>query len=144
MPIIISIVIFLILTMQTFFLGGTVWLGIVGMLLSAAGVVLPFVLKKRKKYLGNVSALAGIVISVVCCLFITSGSGTGTLRQKEILLGQMVSAETAENAEENMLIMSKLTVRTILPHSVLHNTICERKKRIRAGQCFLSSRIQQA
>lgn len=29
MPIIISIVIFLILTMQTFFLGGTVWLGIV-------------------------------------------------------------------------------------------------------------------
>ena len=55
--------------MQTFFLGGTVWLGIVGMLLSAAGVVLPFVLKKRKKYLSNVSALAGIVISVVCCLF---------------------------------------------------------------------------
>ena len=99
MPIIISIVIFLILTMQTFFLGGTVWLGIVGMLLSAAGVVLSFVLKKRKKYLSNVSALAGIVISVVCCLFITSGSGTGTLRQKEILLGQMVSAETAENAE---------------------------------------------
>ena len=100
MTIIISIVIFLILTMQTFFLGGTVWLGIVGMLLSAAGVVLPFVLKKRKKYLSNVSALAGIVISVVCCLFITSDSGTGTLRQKEILLGQMVSAETAENAEE--------------------------------------------
>ena len=100
MPIIISIVIFLILTMQTFFLGGTVWLGIVGMLLSAAGVVLSFVLKKRKKYLSNVSALAGIVISVVCCLFITSGSGTGTLRQKEILLGQMVSAETSENAEE--------------------------------------------
>lgn len=58
MPIIISIVIFLILTMQTFFLGGTVWLGIVGMLLSAAGVVLSFVLKNRKKYLGNVSALA--------------------------------------------------------------------------------------
>ena len=80
MPIIISIVIFLILTMQTFFLGGTVWLGIVGMLLSAAGVVLSFVLKNRKKYLSNVSALAGIVISVVCCLFITSGSGTGTLR----------------------------------------------------------------
>lgn len=72
MPIIISIVIFLILTMQTFFLGGTVWLGIVGMLLSAAGVVLSFVLKNRKKYLSNVSALAGIVISVVCCLFITS------------------------------------------------------------------------
>lgn len=45
MTIIISIVIFLILTMQTFFLGGTVWLGIVGMLLSAAGVVLSFVLK---------------------------------------------------------------------------------------------------
>ena len=66
MPIIISIVIFLILTMQTFFLGGTVWLGIVGMLLSAAGVVLSFVLKKRKKYLGNVSALAGIVIAGVC------------------------------------------------------------------------------
>lgn len=141
MTIIISIVIFLILTMQTFFLGGTVWLGVVGMLLSAAGFVLPFVLKKRKKYLGNASALAGIVISVVCCLFITSDSGTGTLRQKEILLGQMVSAETAENAEENMLIMSKLTARTILPHSVLHNTICERKKRIRAGRCFLSSRI---
>ena len=38
MLIIISIVIFLILTMQTFFLGGTVWLGIVGMLLSAAGI----------------------------------------------------------------------------------------------------------
>lgn len=100
MPIIISIVIFLILTMQTFFLGGTVWLGVVGMLLSAAGVVLSFVLKNRKRYLGNVSALAGIVISVVCCLFITSDSGTGTLRQKEILLGQMASAETAENAEE--------------------------------------------
>ena len=100
MPIIISIVIFLILTMQTFFLGGTVWLGIVGMLLSAAGIVLSFVLKKRKKYLGNVSAIAGIVISVVCCLFITSDSGTGTLRRKEILLGQMVSAETAENAAE--------------------------------------------
>lgn len=82
MPIIISIVIFLILTMQTFFLGGTVWLGIVGMLLSAAGVVLSFVLKNRKKCLSNVSALAGIVISVVCCLFITSDSGTGTLRQK--------------------------------------------------------------
>ena len=81
MPIIISIVIFLILTMQTFFLGGTVWLGIVGMLLSAAGVVLSFVLKKRKRYLGNVSALAGIVISVVCCLFFTSVSGTGTLQQ---------------------------------------------------------------
>ena len=141
MPIIISIVIFLILTMQTFFLGGTVWLGIVGMLLSAAGVVLSFVLKKRKKYLSNVSALAGIVISVVCCLFITSGSGTGTLRQKEILLGQMVSAETGRTPKENMLIMSKLTARTILPHSVLHNTICERKKRIRAGRCFLSSRI---
>lgn len=100
MPIIISIAIFLILTMQTFFLGGTVWLGIVGMLLSAAGVVLSFVLKKRKKYLGNVSALAGLVISAVCCLFITSDSGTGTLQQKEILLGQMVSAKTAENAEE--------------------------------------------
>lgn len=49
MPIIISIVIFLILTMQTFFLGGTVWLGIVGMLLSAAGVVLSFVLKKSEE-----------------------------------------------------------------------------------------------
>ena len=72
MLIIISIVIFLILTMQTFFLGGTAWLGIVGMLLSAAGVVLSFVLKNRKRYLSNVSALAGIVISVVCCLFITS------------------------------------------------------------------------
>lgn len=144
MPIIISIVIFLILTMQTFFLGGTVWLGIVGMLLSVAGVVLSFVLKKRKKYLSNVSALAGIVISVVCCLFITSDSGTGTLRQKEILLGQMVSAETAENAEEKYADYVEATARTILPHSVLHNTICERKKRIRAGRCFLSSRIQQA
>lgn len=69
MPIIISIVIFLILTMQTFFLGGTVWLGIVGMLLSAAGVVLSFVLKNRKKYLSNVSALAGIVISVVLFIY---------------------------------------------------------------------------
>lgn len=144
MAIIISIVIFLILTMQTFFLGGTVWLGIVGMLLSAAGVVLSFVLKKRKKYLNNVSALAGLVISVVCCLFITSDSGTGTLQQKEILLGQMVSAETARMPKKNMLIMSKLTARTILPHSALHNTICERKKRIRASRCFLSSRIKQA
>lgn len=144
MPIIISIVIFLILTMQTFFLGGTVWLGIVGMLLSAAGVVLSFVLKNRKKYLSNVSALAGIVISVVCCLFITSGSGTGTLRQKRYFSGKWSVPKHRRTSKKNMLIMSKLTARTILPHSVLHNTICERKKQIRAGRCFLSSRIQQA
>lgn len=144
MTIIISIVIFLILTMQTFFLGGTVWLGIVGMLLSAAGVVLSFVLKNRKKYLSNVSALAGIVISVVCCLFITSDSGTGTLRQKRYFSGKWSVPKQRRTPKKNMLIMSKLTARTILPHSVLHNTICERKKRIRAGRCFLNSRIQQA
>ena len=101
MLIILLSVVFLVLLLQTFFLGGTVWLGVIGMLLCAAGIAASIVLKKQgKNRFGMISASAGLVLAVVCCLFIASGDGAGTLQQKEALLKKLASAETVEVAEE--------------------------------------------
>lgn len=101
MLIILLSIAFLVLLLQTFFLGGTVWLGVIGMLLCAAGIAASILLKKQgKNCFGMISASAGLVLAVVCCLFITSGAGAGTLQQKEILLKKLAAAETVEAAEE--------------------------------------------
>lgn len=101
MLIILLSIVFLVLLLQTFFLGGTVWLGVIGMLLCAAGIAASIILKKQgKNRFGMISASAGLVLAVVCCLFITSGVGMGTLQQKEILLKKLAAAETVELAEE--------------------------------------------
>lgn len=92
---------FLALLLQTFFLGGTVWLGVIGMLLCAAGIAASIILKKQgKNRFGMISASAGLVLAVICCIFITSGTGRGTLQQKETLLKKLAAAETVEAAEE--------------------------------------------
>ena len=94
-------IVFLVLLLQTFFLGGTVWLGVIGMLLCAAGIAASIILKKQgKNRFGMISASAGLVLAVVCCLFIVSGDGAGTLQQKEALLKKLAAAETVEAAEE--------------------------------------------
>lgn len=101
MLIILLSIVFLVLLMQTFFLGGTVWLGVIGMLLCAAGVAASIILKKQgKNRFGTISASAGLVLAVVCCLFITSGVGMGTLQQKEALLKKLDVAKNVEAAEE--------------------------------------------
>ncbi len=101
MLIILLSIVFLVLLLQTFFLGGTVWLGVIGMLLCTAGIAASIILKKQgKNRFGMISASAGLVLAVVCCLFITSGVGMGTLQQKEILLKKLAAAETVELAEE--------------------------------------------
>ena len=101
MLIILLSIVFLVLLLQTFFLGGTVWLGVIGMLLCAAGIAASIILKKQgKNRFGMISASAGLVLAVVCCLFITSGVGKGTLQQKETLLKKLAAAETVEAAEE--------------------------------------------
>ena len=101
MLIILLSVVFVILFLQTFFLGGAVLPGIVGLLLCAAGIVSLILLKKQGKIrLGMASASAGLVLAVICCIFITSGTGRGTLQQKEALLKKLAAAETAESAEE--------------------------------------------
>lgn len=101
MLIILLSIVFLVLLLQTFFLGGTVWLGVIGMLLCAAGIAASILLKKQgKNRFGMISASAGLVLAVVCCLFIASGAGAGTLQQKEILLKKLAAAETVEAAEE--------------------------------------------
>ena len=101
MLIILSSIVFLILSLQTFFLGGTVWLGVVGMMLCGAGIVWAFLLKKQgRSRSGRRAAAAGLILSVVCCLFITAGSGAGTLQQRETHLKKLAAAETVEAAEE--------------------------------------------
>ena len=101
MLIILLSVVFVILFLQTFFLGGAVLPGIVGLLLCAAGIVSLILLKKQGKIrLGMASASAGLVLAVICCIFITSGTGRGTLQQKEALLKKLAAAETVEAAEE--------------------------------------------
>lgn len=101
MLIILLSVVFVILFLQTFFLGGAVLPGIVGLLLCAAGIVSLILLKKQGKIrLGMASASAGLVLAVICCIFITSGTGRGTLQQKEALLKKLAAAETAESAEK--------------------------------------------
>ena len=93
--------VFVILFLLTFFLGGAVLPGIVGLLLCAAGIVSLILLKKQGKIrLGMASASAGLVLAVICCIFITSGTGRGTLQQKEALLKKLAAAETVEAAEE--------------------------------------------
>ncbi|MGN0441851.1 MAG: tetratricopeptide repeat protein [Acutalibacteraceae bacterium] len=101
MLIILSSILFLILFLQTFFLGGTVWLGIIGMLLCAAGIVLSILLKqKEKQRLAGISVSAGLILSVLCCVLITAGGGAGTLEQKSVLLKEIASAENVQTAEE--------------------------------------------
>ena len=101
MLIILLSVVFIILFLQTFFLGGAVLPGIAGLLICAAGIVSLILLKKHgKTQLGTASASAGLILAVVCCMFITSGAGTGTLQQKETLLKKIVSAKTVQTAEE--------------------------------------------
>ena len=101
MLIILLSVVFVILFLQSFFLGGAVLPGIVGLLLCAAGIVSLILLKKQGKIrLGMASASAGLVLAVICCIFITSGTGRGTLQQKEALLKKLAAAETVEAAEE--------------------------------------------
>lgn len=101
MLIILSSILFLILFLQTFFLGGTVWLGIIGMLLCASGIVLSILLKqKEKKSLAGISVSAGLILSVLCCVLITAGGGAGTLEQKSVLLKEIASAENVQAAEE--------------------------------------------
>ncbi len=101
MLIILLSIVFLVLLLQTFLLGGTVWLGVIGMLLCAAGIAASIILEKQEKNsFSMISASAGLVLAVVCCLFITSGVGTGTLQQKEALLKKLAAAETVEAAEE--------------------------------------------
>ena len=101
MLIILLSIVFLILFLQTFFLGGTVWLGVIGMLLCAAGIAASIILKKQgKNRFDMISASAGLLFAVVCSLFITSGVGTGTLQQKEELLKKLAASKTAESAEE--------------------------------------------
>ena len=76
-------------------------MGVIGMLLCAAGIAASILLKKQgKNRFGMISASAGLVLAVVCCLFIASGAGAGTLQQKEILLKKLAAAETVEAAEE--------------------------------------------
>ena len=59
------------------------------------------ILKKQgKNRFGMISASAGLVLAVICCIFITSGTGRGTLQQKETLMKKLATAETAESAEE--------------------------------------------
>ena len=66
------------------------------------GERLAFLLKKQGKIrLGMASASAGLVLAVICCIFITSGTGRGTLQQKEILMKKLAASQTAESAEEN-------------------------------------------
>lgn len=48
MLIILSVLVLIVLFLQTFFLGGTVWLGILGMLLCLAGIILSVLLKKKE------------------------------------------------------------------------------------------------
>lgn len=101
MLLILSSIVFLILFLQTFFLGGAVLPGILGMLLCAAGIVWLLLLKKQGKHrLGAVSVSAGLILSVICCVFITPGARVGTLRHKEALLKRISSAESIETAEE--------------------------------------------
>ena len=101
MLIILSSIVFIILFLQTFFLGGTVWLGIIGMLLCAAGIVLSILLKqKEKQRLAAISVSAGLILSVLCSVWITAGGGAGTLEQKSALLKEIASAETVQAAEE--------------------------------------------
>lgn len=101
MLIILSSIVFIILFLQTFFLGGTVWLGIIGMLLCAAGIVLSILLKqKEKRRLAAISVSAGLILSVLCSVWITAGGGAGTLEQKSALLKEIASAETVQAAEE--------------------------------------------
>ena len=93
--------VFLVLFLQTFFLGGTVLPGIAGMLLCAAGIVTLILLKKQGKHrLGVLVSSVGLILSVLCCLSITPDFGAGTLQQKELLLKQIAFAEAVENAEE--------------------------------------------
>ena len=101
MLIILLSVVFIILFLQTFFLGGAVLPGAAGMLLCAAGIVFLILLKKHgKTLLGTASASAGLIMAVICCMFITSGTGRGTLQQKEILMKKLAASKTAESAEE--------------------------------------------
>lgn len=101
MLMILSSILFLILFLQTFFLGGTVWLGIIGMLLCAAGIILSILLKqKEKQRLAEISVLAGLILSVLCSVWITAGGGVGTLEQKSVLLKEIASAENVQAAEE--------------------------------------------
>ncbi len=101
MLIILLSVVFIILFLQTFFLGGAVLPGVAGMLLCAAGIVFLILLKKHgKTQLGTASASAGLIMAVICCMFITSGTGKGTLQQKEILMKKLAASKTAESAEE--------------------------------------------
>ena len=101
MLIILSSIVFIILFLQTFFLGGTVWLGIIGMLLCVAGIVLSILLKqKEKRRLAAISVSAGLILSVLCYVWIMAGGGAGTLEQKSALLKEIASAETVQAAEE--------------------------------------------
>ena len=101
MLIILLSAVFLILFLQTFFLGGAILPGIVGLLLGAAGIVSFILLKKQGKIrLGMASASAGLLLAVICCVFITPGIGRGTLQQKEALLKKLAASKTAESAEE--------------------------------------------
>ena len=101
MLIILLSVVFIILFLQTFFLGGAVLPGVAGMLLCAAGIVFLILLKKHgKTQLGTASASAGLIMAVICCIFITSSTGRGTLQQKEILMKKLAASQTAESAEE--------------------------------------------
>lgn len=101
MLIILSVLVLIVLFLQTFFLGGTVWLGILGMLLCLAGIILSVLLKKKGKYkVVYLSVSAGLVLSALCSVWITAGSGAGTLRQKEALMNEITSAETAQAAEQ--------------------------------------------
>lgn len=98
---ILSSILFLILFLQTFFLGGTVWLGIVGMLLCATGMVLSVLLKRKEKQrLAGISVSAGVILSVICCVLITAGGGAGTLEQKSVLINEISNAENVQAAEE--------------------------------------------
>ena len=90
---------FVLLCVQTFFLGGSYVLGIPGLAAGAAGAVAGILLKRKDKYWpGVLAAAAGLLLAGACCVFQGFPAGEGTLQKKEELIRELAAAEDAETA----------------------------------------------
>lgn len=95
------VILFVFLFVQTFFLGGSYMLGILGMAAAAAGIVLWILFKIAKKSrIAAITAVAGILVFGVCCACMAFPAKEGTLQEKAKLIQEMVTSKDTETAEE--------------------------------------------
>lgn len=101
MGIICCVTLFLILLVQTFFMGGTLWTGIMGMAVCLTGGALRVVLSgKERKWIKNLAMGLCLLVALGGIFLSKTGRGAGTLADRQAYLEQIEAAEDLSEAEE--------------------------------------------